>query len=226
MAGARGRPMVLQRFVHGAEGGGVFFQKRAAAASRRLGSHRWSCASVRAQRPWSRAPGRSHSWLGRQTGRSDSTAPVRADDLEHPDEIRVDLDPVRGGRVQIRQVELVAREVLADFGCRWPQDGRLARLTSLRQDERRLELRPGSTGGRGPAREVELGQRTGHREVVERRTARRLRGTTRTRRTTVGGLLVRTTPDRPRLDAVKWADIADCRRGFTIETCRNVSPGA
>ena len=43
--------------------------------------------------------------------------PVRADDLDRPDELRVDLDPVPGVEwAQIRQVAQVAREVLADFG--------------------------------------------------------------------------------------------------------------
>ncbi len=39
--------------------------------------------------------------------------PVRADDLDHPDELRVDLDPVPGVPwSQIREVALVAREAL------------------------------------------------------------------------------------------------------------------
>ena len=43
--------------------------------------------------------------------------PVRADDLEHPDELRVDLDPVPGvSWDQVLRVALVAREALADFG--------------------------------------------------------------------------------------------------------------
>ena len=49
--------------------------------------------------------------------------PVRADDLDHPDELRVDLDPVPGIEwPQIRDVALVARDVLADFGLTgWPK---------------------------------------------------------------------------------------------------------
>jgi DNA ligase D-like protein (predicted polymerase) len=49
--------------------------------------------------------------------------PVRADDLDHPDELRVDLDPVPGiGWPQILQVALVARDALADFGLTgWPK---------------------------------------------------------------------------------------------------------
>jgi DNA ligase D-like protein (predicted polymerase) len=48
---------------------------------------------------------------------------VRADDLDHPDELRVDLDPVPGVPWDdIRRVALVAREVLADHGLvGWPK---------------------------------------------------------------------------------------------------------
>ena len=45
--------------------------------------------------------------------------PVRADDLDHPDELRVDLDPVPGVPWDdMRRVALVVREVLDDHGLR------------------------------------------------------------------------------------------------------------
>ena len=49
--------------------------------------------------------------------------PVRAGDLDHPDELRVDLDPIPGIEwPQIIAVALQAREVLADFGLTgWPK---------------------------------------------------------------------------------------------------------
>jgi bifunctional non-homologous end joining protein LigD len=49
--------------------------------------------------------------------------PVRSFDLEHPDELRVDLDPVPGVEwPQIRDVAMVAAGVLADFGLTgWPK---------------------------------------------------------------------------------------------------------
>src|SRR5205823_11569172 len=49
--------------------------------------------------------------------------PVRADDVDHPDELRVDLDPVRGVPwPQVREVALVTRAVLEDFGLvGWPK---------------------------------------------------------------------------------------------------------
>jgi len=49
--------------------------------------------------------------------------PVRAEDLEHPDELRVDLDPMPGvDWAQIVDVAYVAQEVLADAGLvGWPK---------------------------------------------------------------------------------------------------------
>jgi bifunctional non-homologous end joining protein LigD len=49
--------------------------------------------------------------------------PVRADDLEHPDELRVDLDPVPGvGWDQVREVAEVAKAALEDFQLvGWPK---------------------------------------------------------------------------------------------------------
>jgi len=49
--------------------------------------------------------------------------PVRAEDLDHPDELRVDLDPVPGVQwPQLQQVAEVAHVALADFGLvGWPK---------------------------------------------------------------------------------------------------------
>src|SRR5438067_2192079 len=49
--------------------------------------------------------------------------PVRAEDLDHPDELRVDLDPVPGVPwAQVREVALLAREVLREHGLTgWPK---------------------------------------------------------------------------------------------------------
>ena len=49
--------------------------------------------------------------------------PVRADDLDHPDELRIDLDPVPGVEwPQIRRVAHIVRATLADFGLvGWPK---------------------------------------------------------------------------------------------------------
>jgi DNA ligase D-like protein (predicted polymerase) len=49
--------------------------------------------------------------------------PVRAEDLLHPDELRVDLDPIPGVTwAEVREVALIVREVLAEHGLTgWPK---------------------------------------------------------------------------------------------------------
>ena len=121
--GIRARPIVLKRFVDGAEGE-PFYQKR--------------------------APEKRPSWLRTVTlsfpsGRSaeevvvDNTAGlafivnlgclelhphlVRAQDLDHPDELRIDLDPTPGvAWDDVRRVALEVNALLKEMGLRgWPK---------------------------------------------------------------------------------------------------------
>ena len=117
LGGVRGRPMALKRFVNGAEGE-PFFQKRAPekrpdwieTAELRFPSGRTADEVVLQD-----AAGLV--WVTNLGCIDLNPHPVRALDLDHPDELRVDLDPVPGIEwPQIRSVALVARSVLADFG--------------------------------------------------------------------------------------------------------------
>jgi bifunctional non-homologous end joining protein LigD len=123
LAGIRDRPLVLKRFVNGAEEE-AFYQKR--------------------------APGKRPPWLRTITlsfpsGRTaeevvvDSAAglawivnlgcielhphPVRRGDLDHPDELRVDLDPGPGvSWTDVRTVSLEVKSLLEEMGLRgWPK---------------------------------------------------------------------------------------------------------
>ena len=123
LRGIEDRPIVLKRFVNGAEAE-AFYQKR--------------------------APGERPEWLRTVTlafpsGRTaeevvvDNTAglawvvnlgcielhphPVRATDLDHPDELRVDLDPGPGvGWSDVRTVALEVKSFLEEMGLRgWPK---------------------------------------------------------------------------------------------------------
>ncbi|MBX3207395.1 MAG: DNA polymerase domain-containing protein [Labilithrix sp.] len=121
--GVRGRPMLLKRFPNGVEEE-AFYQKRAPAkrpdwievATFRFPSGRDADEIVVrdvAQLAWVI-----------NLGCVDLNAhPVRAEDMDHPDELRVDLDPVPGVPwQQILDVAMVAREVLADMGLvGWPK---------------------------------------------------------------------------------------------------------
>jgi bifunctional non-homologous end joining protein LigD len=123
MGGVADRPMALKRFVNGAEGE-AFFQKRA--PEKRPDWVR----TVELRFPSGRAAAEVVvtdeavlAWVVNLGCIDLNPHPVRSSDLDHPDELRVDLDPVPGVEwPQIRDVAMVAREVLTDFGLTgWPK---------------------------------------------------------------------------------------------------------
>src|SRR5499427_2980839 len=123
LRGAGGRPNVLKRFVNGA-GGEPFFQKRA--PDKRPGWIETVLLSFPSGRTAEEVVPRDAAalaWMANLGCIDLNPHPVRAEDLDDPDELRVDLDPVPGVEwPQVRQVALVAREVLADFGLTgWPK---------------------------------------------------------------------------------------------------------
>ena len=123
LRGAADRPNVLVRYPNGV-GGEFFYQKRAPDS----------------RPPWlevvtiSFPSGRTASevvprdaaalpWMANLGCLELHPHPVRADDLDHPDELRVDLDPGPGVVWDdVRRVALVAREALEEYGLRgWPK---------------------------------------------------------------------------------------------------------
>jgi bifunctional non-homologous end joining protein LigD len=123
LTGVRGRPMVLKRFVHGAEGE-AFFQKRAPANRPDwLETVVLSFPSGRTADEIVVDDAAGLAWVVNLGCIDLNPHPIRADDPDHPDELRVDLDPVPGIEwSQIVDVALVAREVLADVGLTgWPK---------------------------------------------------------------------------------------------------------
>ena len=115
--------MALKRFVNGAEGE-PFFQKRA--PEKRpdwIGTVELRFPSGRTADEVVLSDEAALAWVINLGCIDLNPHPVRASDLDHPDELRVDLDPVPGVEwPQIRDVALVARDVLADFGLTgWPK---------------------------------------------------------------------------------------------------------
>ncbi len=123
LTGSGGRPNMLVRYPDGV-GGEFFYQKRA----------------PQQRPPWIevvtiRFPsGRSAeevvpreaaalAWMANLGCLELHPHPVRAQDLDHPDELRVDLDPVPGVEwAQVRRVARVVEEALAGFGLvGWPK---------------------------------------------------------------------------------------------------------
>src|SRR5215470_3149854 len=123
LRGVAGRPMVLKRYVNGADGE-AFFQKRAPS-----GRPAW-IETVELRFPSGRSAeevvvrdAAGLAWVANLGCIDLNPHPVMAADLEHPDELRVDLDPVPGVPYQqILDVAMVARDAMADFGLTgWPK---------------------------------------------------------------------------------------------------------
>jgi bifunctional non-homologous end joining protein LigD len=123
LRGIAARPIVLKRYVNGAEGE-PFFQKRAPE------SHPDWVETVELFFPSGRTAreivvrdAAQLLWIVNLGCIDLNPHPVRVDDLEHPDELRVDLDPTPGvGWDAIRRVALIVRDVLEEHGLRgWPK---------------------------------------------------------------------------------------------------------
>ncbi len=224
LAGIQDRPLVLKRFVNGAEGE-AFYQKR--------------------------APGERPSWLRTVTlsfpsGRTaeevvvDDAAglawivnlgcielhphPVRSADLEHPDELRVDLDPGPGvSWADVRQVALEVKSLLEDAGLRgWPKTSgsrgmhvnvrieprwtftevRRAALTLSRAVERRVPALASSKWWKEERHGVFLDYNQNAKD-----------------RTTCSAYSVRPLPDARVSAPLHWHEVSDCEpAGFTVLT--------
>ena len=98
LRGAGGRPMALKRFVNGADGES-FFQKRAPESRPDwIETVELSFPSGRTADEVVVRDAAQLAWIVNLGCIDLNPHPVRADDLDHPDELRVDLDPVPGVR--------------------------------------------------------------------------------------------------------------------------------
>jgi bifunctional non-homologous end joining protein LigD len=157
LRGAGGRPMALKRFVNGAEGE-AFFQKRAPKSR-----PEW-IETVELKFPSGRTADEivvrdaaQLAWIINLGCIDLNPHPVRAEDLDHPDELRVDLDPVPGVPwSQVREVALVAKEVLDDFGLvGWPKTSGSRGLHVYCRIEQRWSFKEVRSAAVALAREVE-----------------------------------------------------------------------
>ena len=123
LAGIQDRPIVLKRFVNGAEGE-AFYQKRAPTER-----PEW-LRTVTLAFPTGRTAeeividdAAGLAWIVNLGCLELHPHPVRSRDLDHPDELRVDLDPGPGvGWADVRTVALGVKAVLEEVGLRgWPK---------------------------------------------------------------------------------------------------------
>lgn len=150
--------------------------------------------------------------------------PVRADDLAHPDELRVDLDPMPGvDWRQIIHVGLVAREVLEDHGLTaWPKTSGSRGFHIYARIQRRWPFKFVRLAAQAVAREVE-------RRAPDLATARWWKeeregvfvdfNQNAFDRTVASAYSVRATPDARVSTPLSWDEVPDCRaEDFTIAT--------
>jgi bifunctional non-homologous end joining protein LigD len=157
LRGAGGRPNVLVRYPNGI-GEEFFYQKRAPqsrppwleVASLQFPSGRTAEEIV----PRDAA---ALAWMANLACLELHPHPVRADDLDHPDELRVDLDPIPGITwAQVRDVARLVQGTLDDFGLvGWPKTSGSRGMHIYVRVERRWTFTEVRRAALAVAREVE-----------------------------------------------------------------------
>jgi bifunctional non-homologous end joining protein LigD len=224
LRGIAGRPIVLKRYVDGAEAP-PFFQKRAP------DNHPDWVETVELAFPSGRtarevvvSDAAQLLWIVNLGCIDLNPHPVRATDLAHPDELRIDLDPTPGVTwEQIRQVAPVVGDVLAEHGLvGWPKtsgsrgmhvnvriaprwgfdDVRRAALALAREVERRLPAVATSKWWKEERHGVFLDYNQNAKD-----------------RTVASAWSVRPTPDARVSMPLRWDEVATCDpAAFTLRT--------
>jgi bifunctional non-homologous end joining protein LigD len=224
LRGVAGRPMVLKRYVNGAAGE-PFFQKRA--PDKRPAWIETVLLSFPSGRTADEVVARDAAalaWVVNLGCIDLNPHPVLAGDLDHPDELRVDLDPVPGVEwPQILQVALVARDVLTDFGLTgWPKTSGSRGFHVYARIEQRWTFTEVRSAAVALAREIE-------RRVPDLATAQWWKeerhgvfvdyNQNAKDRTVASAYSVRPTADARVSTPLTWDEVPGCRpEAFTIDT--------
>jgi bifunctional non-homologous end joining protein LigD len=224
LRGVSGRPMVLKRFVHGAEGE-AFWQKRAPANKPDwLDSVVLSFPSGRTAEEIVVTDAAGLAWVVNLGCIDLNPHPIRASDLDHPDELRVDLDPVPGiGWQQIVSVALVARQVLTDMGLTgWPKTTGSRGIHIYARIEPRWTFTQVRRAAVALAREIERrapGEATSRWWKEERHGVFVDYNQNAKDRTVASAYSVRPRPDARVSAPLRWEEVPDCDpAAFTIDT--------
>jgi bifunctional non-homologous end joining protein LigD len=219
---AGGRPNVLVRYPNGIDGE-FFYQKRAPdsrpdwieVVALRFPSGRTAEEVV----PRDAA---ALVWMANLACLELHPHPVRAEDLDHPDELRVDLDPVPGVEwPQIREVAGVVHATLDDLGLvGWPKTSGSRGVHVSVRIERRWTFDQVRRAALAFAREVERrapGLATSKWWKEERQGVFLDYNQNAKDRTVAGAYSVRPKPDARVSAPLTWEEIADCDpRDFTL----------
>ena len=224
LAGIRDRPVVLKRFVDGAEGE-AFYQKRAPANRPSwLRTVTLSFPSGRKAEEVVVDDAAGLAWIVNLGCIELHPHPVRSGNLEHPDELRVDLDPIPGVEWEdVRRVALEVKSFLEEMGLRgWPKTSgsrgmhvnvrieprwtflevRRAALALSRAVERRLPTLASSKWWKEERHGVFLDYNQNAKD-----------------RTTCSAYSVRPLPDARVSTPLSWNEVPDCNPGeFTVLT--------
>lgn len=157
LRGAGDRPNVMVRYPKGIEGD-FFFQKRAPDSRPKwIDVVTLSFPSGRTAEEIVPRDAAALVWMAHMGCLELHPHPVRADDLDHPDELRIDLDPVRGVEwPQVREVAQIADEALRDYGLvGWPKTSGKRGMHIIVRIERRWEFDEVRRAALALAREIE-----------------------------------------------------------------------
>ena len=157
LRGAGGRPDVLVRYPNGIDGE-FFYQKRAPSSRPAwIDVVALTFPSGRTAEEIVPRDAAALVWMANLACLELHPHPVRDDDLDHPDELRVDLDPVPGVPwTQVRDVAKVVRATLDDLGLMgWPKTSGSRGLHIYIRIDRRWTFNEVRRSALALAREVE-----------------------------------------------------------------------
>jgi DNA ligase D-like protein (predicted polymerase) len=224
LRGIAGRPIVLKRYVDGA-GGEAFFQKRAPAQRPDwVETVELRFPSGRTAREIVVRDAAQLLWIVNLGCIDLNPHPVRADDLDHPDELRIDLDPGPGvGWDAVRRVTLLVRDVLDEHALRgWPKTSGSRGMHVNVRIERRWGFDEVRQAALALAREVERRApelATSQWWKEERRGVFLDYNQNAKDRTVASAWSVRPTPDARVSMPLDWDEVADCDpAAFTLTT--------
>jgi bifunctional non-homologous end joining protein LigD len=224
LLGIQSRPIVLKRFVNGAEGE-AFYQKRAPSDRPSwLRTVTLSFPSGRTAEEVVVDDAAGLAWIVNLGCIELHPHPVRAADLDHPDELRIDLDPGPGiSWADVRRVSLEVKSLLEENGLRgWPKTSgsrgmhvivrieprwsftevRRAALALSREVERRLPALASSKWWKEERHGVFLDYNQNAKD-----------------RTTASAYSVRPLPDARVSAPLHWHEVSDCDPAdFTVLT--------
>ena len=224
LVGIKDRPIVLKRFVNGAEGE-AFYQKRAPTQRPPwLRTVTLSFPSGRMAEEVVVDDAAGLAWIVNLGCLELHPHAIRSGDLEHPDELRIDLDPVPGvSWADVRRVALEVHSLLDELGLRgWPKTSgsrgmhvnvrieprwtfsevRRAAVALSRAVERRAPALASSKWWKEERHGVFLDYNQNAKD-----------------RTTCSAYSVRPLPDARVSAPLHWREIPDCEPGdFTIHT--------